>query len=69
LTNPHLCAIIQTEIKEIKEIIIMMTTYYITRNKQGKIEEVFLDGIVAAAYAKACGFTLEKITAHTAGMR
>ena len=45
-----------------------MTTYYITRNRQGHIEEVFTDGILAQAYAKACGFTLEKITAPTKGV-
>ena len=47
----------------------MMTTYYITRNKQGKIEEVFLDGITAAAYAKACGFTLETIQEKNCGIK
>lgn len=46
-----------------------MTTYYITRNKAGKVEEVFIDGIIAAAYAKACGFTLEVITEKTCGIK
>jgi hypothetical protein len=38
-----------------------MTTYYIARNKQGEIEEVFVDGIAAYFYCKDTGFTLETI--------
>ena len=38
-----------------------MTTYYIARNKQGEIEEVFVDAITAYYYCKDTGFTLEKM--------
>jgi hypothetical protein len=47
--------------KENKREITTMTTYYIARNKQGEIEEVFVDAITAYYYCKDTGFTLEKI--------
>ena len=38
-----------------------MKTYYIAKNQQGEIEEVFVDAIAAYYYCKDTGFTLEKI--------
>ena len=49
-----------TKNETVKEIN-LMTTYYIARNKEGQIEEVFIDGITAYYYCKDTGFTLEKI--------
>jgi hypothetical protein len=37
-----------------------MTTYYIAKNKQGEIEEVFVDAITAYYYCKIPALPLKK---------
>ena len=44
-----------------------MKTYYIVRNLNNEIEEIFVDVLAARDYAKACGFKMEAIQAATCG--